>query len=205
MRLIRRRAEPLGVILAGGSGRRLGGSKAIVELAARPLISYPYAAMVRSDLTEIAVIVKPGTELPGLAGASVWIEPETRCHPLVGIVAALSLAGDRPVLVCAVDLPFVSPQTISAIADADPAGAPAVLGSCRGAVAPLLACYQPSAVKLLGDAAREGQLSVQEAVAAIGPRRLEIEDPDELFTVKTPDDLLQAAGMLDRRRRITRR
>ncbi len=177
----------------------------MVELSGRPLISYPYAAMMRSDLTEVAIVVKPGTELPGLAGATVWIESEASHHPLVGIVAALALAGDRPVLVCAADLPFVSPHSISRIAHADPAGAPAVLSSCRGVVAPLLACYQPDAIELLADAALQARLPVQEAVAAIGPSPLEIEDPDELFTVKTPDDLLQAAGMLDRRRRLTQR
>ena len=37
--------EPIGVILAGGRGRRIGGSKAVVELCGKPLIRYPLEAM----------------------------------------------------------------------------------------------------------------------------------------------------------------
>jgi molybdopterin-guanine dinucleotide biosynthesis protein A len=38
---MRVRTRPVGAILAGGGGRRIGGDKAIVELHGRPLISYP--------------------------------------------------------------------------------------------------------------------------------------------------------------------
>ncbi len=66
---------------------------------------------------------------------------------------------------------------------------------------PLLGCYQPRALQLLGGAAHaaEGD-GVCDTVAAIEPVRFEVDDPDELFDVNSPDDLLQAAAMLDRRR-----
>ena len=98
---------PIGVILAGGVGRRIGGSKAIVKLRGRPLIMYPLQALTLA-LGEVAVLAKPDTELPSLSGVTIWIEPATPQHPLVGISHALALAGDRPVLVCAADLPLVS-------------------------------------------------------------------------------------------------
>ena len=41
---------------------------------------------------------------------------------------------------------------------------------------------------------------MEEAIAAIDPVLFEVEDPEELFDVNSPDDLLQAAAMLDRRR-----
>ena len=44
---MRRRRRPIGVVLAGGSGRRIGGSKAIVKLRGQPLITYPLAALGR--------------------------------------------------------------------------------------------------------------------------------------------------------------
>ena len=42
---------------------------------------------------------------------------------------------------------------------------------------------------------------VNETVVRLGPKFLEVKDPDDLFNVNTPDDLLQAAAMLDRRAR----
>ena len=195
---------PIGVILAGGVGRRIGGSKAIVKLRGRPLIMYPLQALTLA-LGEVAVLAKPDTELPSLSGVTVWIEPATPQHPLVGISHALALAGDRPVLVCAADLPLVSPALIERLAHADPAGAPAVLAARDGVMQPLLGCYYQSAAARLGTGADVTSRRVREAVAAIGPRLLEVGDPDELFSVNSPYDLLQVTAILDARvRRPTR-
>jgi molybdopterin-guanine dinucleotide biosynthesis protein A len=99
--------EPIGVILAGGRGQRMGGAKATVMLGGRPLITYPLRAL-SAVLDDVVVQAKADTELPSLPGTTVWIESEPHRHPLIGIVEALGLAGGRPVLVCAVDIPFVT-------------------------------------------------------------------------------------------------
>ncbi len=192
----RNRPKPVGVVLAGGLGRRIGGAKATVELAGRPLICYPLDALT-AVLADVAVLAKADTELPSLPGATVWVEPQVQHHPLVGISQALALAGGRPVLVCALDLPFVSEELITRLSAEDPAGAPAVLASCRGMMQPLLGCYQQGAIELIGPA---GDRPLRELVAAIKPRLVEVEDPDALFNVNAPDDLLRAAAKLDRRR-----
>ena len=62
-----RRRPPIGVILAGGQGRRIGGSKAVVQLAGQPLITYPLEA-VRTALGDVAVVAKADTQLPSLPG-----------------------------------------------------------------------------------------------------------------------------------------
>jgi molybdopterin-guanine dinucleotide biosynthesis protein A len=190
------RPEPVGVILAGGEGRRIGGAKATVILGGRPLISYPLEAL-SAALADVVILAKADTELPSLPGTTVWIEPNTRHHPVVGIVQALGLAGGRPVLVCAADLPFVTPVLVRQLADADPAGAPAVLACARGAMQPLLGYYESRAAGLLHP---EQDTSLREQVAALSPVLLEVEDPQELFNVNAPEDLLQAAAMLDRPR-----
>lgn len=190
------RSEPVGVILAGGLGRRMGGGKAAVLLGRRPLISYPLTAL-SAVLAEVVILAKADTELPSLPGTTVWIEPDTRHHPAVGIVQALELAGGRPVLVCAADLPFVTPRLARDLASADPAGALAVVACLGEAMQPLLGCYQPCAVRRLRDV---DDRPLRDLLAALEPRRLEVEDPDELFNVNAPEDLLQAAAMLDRRR-----
>jgi len=55
---------PLGVVLAGGRGSRLGGAKPTAVLAGRPLISYPLAALAEAGL-EAVVVAKPDTDLGG--------------------------------------------------------------------------------------------------------------------------------------------
>ncbi len=191
-----RHTAPVGVILAGGAGRRLGGAKATVLLGGRPLISYPLQAL-SAALGEVAILAKADTELPSLPGTTVWIEPDLRRHPAIGIVQALELAGGRPVLVCAADLPFVTAELVRRLVGQDPHGSPAVVACVRGEAQPLLGCYQPRAAQLLG---QPFDRPLREQVAALGPRLLEVEDSEQLFNVNAPEDLLRAAAMLDRRR-----
>ena len=195
---MRLRSKPVGAIMAGGQGLRIGGQKATVELHGKPLICYPVAA-VQAVLSRVAIMAKTGTKLPALPGVAVWIEPESPRHPLVGITQALALAGGRPVLVCAGDLPFVTSELIKRLVKADPGRAPAVIACADERMQPLLGCYQPRALKGLAGAARAGTGRLIDAVAALDPVLLEVEDPEELFDIDTPDDLLLAAAMLDRR------
>jgi molybdenum cofactor guanylyltransferase len=196
---MRLRAKPVGAIMAGGRGRRIGGDKAIVELHGKPLICYPVDA-VREVLDRVAILAKTGTKLPRLSGVAVWIEPESPQHPLTGITQAIALAGGRPVLVCAGDLPFVTPELIRRLVKADPGRAPAVVACAEDRMQPLLGCYQPRALELLAGPARAGTGRLIDAVAAIEPVLLEVDDPDELFDVDSPNDLLLATAMLDQRR-----
>jgi molybdopterin-guanine dinucleotide biosynthesis protein A len=185
----------VGVILAGGLGRRIGGSKAMVALAGRPLISYPLAAM-QAVLEDVAVIAKAETQLPSLAGVTVWIERESIQHPLVGLIEALELAGGRPVLACPVDLPFVTPRLLAGIAAADRGGRPALIARSAATVQPLLGCYEARAAAVLDDGARRQQ-PVLRAVAALEPAYYEVDDPDLLFNINSPEDVLSARAMLD--------
>jgi molybdopterin-guanine dinucleotide biosynthesis protein A len=177
---------PIGAILAGGEGRRLGGAKALVELGGRPLISYPLTTL-RAVLDEVAVVAKPDTQLPALPpGVEVWVEPLRPRHPVAGIIEALRRAGGRPVLVCAADMPFVTPATVVRLATADPAGAPAVIAASN----PLLGLYLPEAARELRAAAGERR-PLRQLVAALGLRTIAIPQR-ELFNVNTERDL-QAA------------
>jgi molybdopterin-guanine dinucleotide biosynthesis protein A len=193
--------EPIGVLLAGGRGSRLGGAKALAPLAGRPLICHPLAAL-RGVVGDAAIVAKPDTELPSLSGVAVWREPATPRHPLVGIVHALACAAGRPVLVCAADMPFVTPEVLAALAGTDPAGAPAVVAtSADRGLSPLLGCYQPAAGPLLAPAAAAGTVAVRRAVTALSPRLLEVADPNVLFNVNSAADLAAAEALLAGRRR----
>jgi molybdopterin-guanine dinucleotide biosynthesis protein A len=197
------RAEPIGVVLAGGRGRRMGGQKATVVLSGQPLIAYPLQALART-VADVRIVAKPDTQLPSLAGVTVWIEPESPRHPLFGIVHALALAEGRSVLVCACDLPLVTPALLRALHRQDPGEAPAVLASAGSEVQPLLGCYRPAALEPLRALSVESQIPMRAAAEAIGAYRLEVADRDELFNVNSPVQLLQAAEMLERRRRRPR-
>jgi len=198
--------DPIGVVLAGGAGRRIGGSKAVVELHGTPLVLYPLRAL-QAVLAEVVVVAKQDTPLPPLPAVPIWIEPAEPRHPLSGIVHALEATGaasgivgmGRELLVSAGDLPFVSPDLVEQLVRADARGAAAVVPRAGGRLQPLLARYAPAAHAPLAAALRSDPLpSLTDAVAALDPFVLELDDPRPFFNVNAPEDLLTAAGLLDR-------
>jgi molybdenum cofactor guanylyltransferase len=189
---------PIGVVLAGGVGRRMGGGKATVALHGAPLLAYPVAAL-QAALPEVVVVAKPDTELPPLPGVAIWTEPPEPRHPLTGIVHALAFAGGRSVLVCAGDLPFASAGLARELVAAGAAGAPAVGPRAGGRLQPLFARYEPAALEpLAATLAGPEQLGrLTDVVAALDPRVLELDDERAFFNVNVPEDLLTAAGLMD--------
>ncbi len=186
--------DPIGAILAGGLGRRIGGNKAVVRLCGQPLVNYPLRAM-QAVLHEVLVLAKADTKLPSLPGVTVWVEADPGHHPLIGIREALSVADGRPVVVCAADLPFVTPELIGRLVAADPGEAPAVVARSRDVIQPLLGLYTPAAAARL-----EGfQGRVLDAIELLEPRYLDVGAPEQLFNVNAPEDVLQAAAMLGSR------
>ncbi|HWH93818.1 MAG TPA: molybdenum cofactor guanylyltransferase [Baekduia sp.] len=187
-------APPVGVVLAGGRGRRLGGDKAIVELEGRALVLYPLEAL-HEVCDDVAVVAKRDTLLPPLTGvADLWIEPDEPRHPLTGVAHALQLAAGRSVLVVAVDLPLMDAATLRAIATCDPAGAAIVAPRVHGRLQPLCALY--TAAAMAGLARFDPDARASDVITPIGVREVAVEDPSAFLNVNHPEDLLQASVLV---------
>ena len=156
--------EVLGVVLAGGAGKRVGGSKASLELCGRPLIAYPIAALREAGL-EPVVVAKRDTPLPEL-DVTVVHDASDVLHPLAGVLAALSHA-DGPVLVVGTDMPDVPPQLLRRLADADEA-ADVVVAKAAGQLEPLCARYSPRVRKAL-ERALANEAPLRATVEAMNP------------------------------------
>jgi molybdopterin-guanine dinucleotide biosynthesis protein A len=180
--------KPLGVVLAGGAGERLGGPKPMAELAGRPLIAYPLAAFAEVGI-EVVVVAKRDTELPPLDVEIVTEPPEPR-HPLLGLVTALAHASGRPIVACPCDTPFVNAALLTTLAAAP--GTAAIHDGQR--LHPLLARYQPQDLPAL-QAGLEANRSATATLEALTPTLIEA-DARTTFNVNTPDDLASAAAWL---------
>jgi molybdenum cofactor guanylyltransferase len=194
----RRPGSPVGAVLAGGRGSRIGGAKALAELAGRPLISYPLAAVEEAGL-EPLVVAKPDSELPPL-GCRLFREPAQPRHPLCGILAALRHAGERPLVTVGCDMPFAGAGLLAWLGSIpEPLAVPTI----RGEPQPLLARYDGELLPAL-EAALERAEPLRRTVGALRPRLIsEAElarfgDPRRLcFNVNTGADLEQAERMLE--------
>lgn len=177
-------ATVTGAILAGGEGKRMGGvSKAALELDGRPLLAH-VAEAVGAVCAPVAVVCKPDTELPSLPAIARWEEPAEPRHPLTGIVHALERTAG-PVLVCAVDMPWVTPDACRSLLDAAPGG-PAAVAVAEGEMCPVFAVYAPDALDRLRDARVDAPL--RETVEALDPARVAL-PPALLRSVNLSEDL----------------
>jgi molybdenum cofactor guanylyltransferase len=182
----------IGAVLAGGAGRRLGrGGKAAVPLGARPLVAYPLTSL--GEVCErVVVVCKRDTELPELpAGVERWDEPAEPRHPLTGIIHALEQA-DAPVLVCAVDMPFVTPDACRTLLTGV-GERPAVVAVAEGVLQPVLGLYAPSVLAHLRAAPPDAPLTT--TVEALDPVRVAL-PPTLVRSINTPEELADAERAL---------
>ena len=191
------RRGAIGVVLAGGAGRRIGGDKATVELEGRPLLLYPLAVL-RAVLDDVAVVAKRATILPALdPDVEIWLEADEPRHPLAGVVHGLRCARGRPVVVVAGDMPFVTRGLVAALARERARGAVAVVPRAAGGLQPLCARYDSRALTAL--AACDFASPARDVVAAMSPRIVDWPDDEPFFNVNHPEDILQAAALLSGR------
>jgi len=153
------------VVLAGGAGRRIGGSKPLTPLAGRPLIDHALAAAGAAGL-EPVVVAKASSGL-GTIAAELLHEPESPRHPLLGIAFALERLGE-PVVTCPCDCPLLPAELLAALA-ARPE--PAVVVSADAGLEPLVGRYTPWLAGPLMDAA-DRDLPAGRTVAGLEPALL---------------------------------
>jgi molybdopterin-guanine dinucleotide biosynthesis protein A len=192
--------EPIGVLLAGGEGRRMGGDKAGVELAGKPLAWWALEAL-SAVVRDVVVSCRLDTQLPALpAAAEAWVEPDGPRGPVCGIVSSLREARGRPILLVAISYPLVKPQTLEALLAVPTEGRPAVVPAVGGGLIPLIGRFEPDALGVLaGLAPTTAPVAAIQALApAIVPFR---PDDDSFLRIDSPEDLLRAAAALDARRR----
>lgn len=177
----------VGVVLAGGGGRRIGGDKATVEFRGDALLLHPLRALTAVSDAQ-AIVAKRATRLPPLpAGVRVWREPEEPRHPLTGVLHALRSAAGRPVLCCAVDLPLLDAATLSRLLGADDGRHACVVPRLDGILQPLCAVWYPRAERSL--VRLPGGVAMRDVVGALDAREVPFDDPRPFTNVNTPEDL----------------
>jgi molybdopterin-guanine dinucleotide biosynthesis protein A len=198
--------RPLGILVAGGRGRRLSasGPKAHAALGAESLLDRALACLA-GPCEEIVLALSPGVAPPATLPRGVFValdRPGTR-GPLAGLVAGMSARPFEVALVLAVDFPLARGAGLAALA-ARLEGRMAVVPEPGGRAQPLFAAYAGAARESLARALERGEQALVPAVLALDPVRLgdaelaALEGGLENFlNVNRPEDLAEARRRLD--------
>lgn len=196
--------QRIGLVLAGGRGRRLGRPKADFRLGSITLAERA-ARVLWPVCGDVLVSVEPGTRNPAPGFSTVADSPPVGRGPLAGIHAAFEVTGQADLLVLACDYPRVDTSLMRAISGlAREEDDLVLLSDDRGRDHPLVALWKRRTAARVAEALAGGLLKVRSLLGAWNVRRVgsgELPGVDlatVLLNVNWPDDL--AALAADRER-----
>jgi molybdopterin-guanine dinucleotide biosynthesis protein A len=196
------RHDVTGIVLAGGSSRRMGVDKAFLSIAGIPMIERVLAAL-RAACADVIVVTKVRPEVREAFGRlrARIIDDETEEQaPLIGLRAGLR-ALERPwAFVSSCDLPFLSSAAILHIA-ALASGYDAAVPRVDDRWHPLHAAYAATALDTIEQVVQSGERRMTSALAALRLREVTVSelraaDPtlDSIRNINTPEEYQAASG-----------
>lgn len=179
------------LILAGGDGRRMGGSKPMQALRGQTLVEHSlYKA--RQWSSNIIISVRRLDQVPA-SEHLVLVDPLGIVGPLAGISAVRSL-GCRTVLTIPCDMPFL-PDDLPLQLQAAIGENGAALVASEGRVHPVCGLWQGKRLAELDDYLESGRRSMIGFAEHIGYITVEL-GSEAGFNINTPGDLTKAESGL---------
>ena len=188
----------IGLLLAGGSGLRMGRDKRLLVLQGSTLLARGLA-LLRELFEIVAVSVAPGqtVDLGDTAGVEVVPDAWPGSSPLVGIASGLRRFGE-PLFVLAADLAFPSADAVRRVLAAS-VGADACLPRANGYLEPLFGVYAPASFPAMVRLLERGEHRIVECLPGLSLVEVPFTDATPFFNVNTMEDYVEAKRRSERR------
>jgi molybdopterin-guanine dinucleotide biosynthesis protein A len=170
--------ELTGALLVGGASTRFGSPKALAEIDGETLAERGWRVLGQVCDERIAV-GKAADELA--LPFPVRDDGSGIRAPIAGVVAALLAARHEVCVVLPVDCPLVTPDLLTALADA-------CLDVAVPQTGPLPGAYRSTALAALESALSDGNLALRDAIRPLRVAVVECE-PELLVNVNSPAEL----------------
>lgn len=193
-----------GIILAGGTSRRMPGDKTFMEVGGRPVIELQLE-VIRGLFDEVLVV--GNSERMGRLsvftrpGVRVVEEPIVGMGPLGGILSGLTLSGSDENFVLACDMPFIESDAVEFVMTSL-TGYQAAVPVTPAGLEPLHAAYRRDCTGIIREQLDTGDLKVTDFYQKVSVNYLPWEeflrfDPTGrlLFNINSPEDMRKAAGI----------
>jgi molybdenum cofactor guanylyltransferase len=156
-----------GLVLAGGTSRRMGRDKTRLRVGGEPLVSR-VARRLAPMCERVFVVSRDGSSYTDL-GLEEIADPPGHSGPLAGIVAGLEAAGTPLAVVVAADMPEVDVEVLAVLRD-EWKGEPAVVPVVAERIQPLHGVYATRWAPELRRALEAGRRGVVAALSDVGAR-----------------------------------
>jgi len=192
-------AAPLyGLVLAGGRSTRMQRDKAGLEYQGRDQLARAVDLLSR-HVEQVFVSVRASQQSDPLR--TRWpliVDAVPGEGPLAGICSALMAHPDRPWLVVACDLPFLSDQVLAHLVKLRKPQQPATAyrSTHDGLPEPLCAIWEPAAAPLLAAFRDRGGHCPRKFLLQLGAPLLDLPDARALDNINTPQEYAAAVASL---------
>jgi molybdenum cofactor guanylyltransferase len=186
-----------GVILAGGSGIRMGGlDKGLLALGRTTLMARAVQRL-QFQVQPVAISANGDPSRFGLHGLPV-LPDAAAMGPLAGILAGLDWAlksGADAIVSVAVDTPFFPDDLVTRLTQG---GCHAAIATCNGRAHPTFGLWPVALREHLRAGLARGEAKLMRFADGIGAAQIEFQltDPDPFWNLNTPEDLIRAVERL---------
>ena len=189
-------SDILGVVLAGGAGRRMGRDKANLPWRGTTLVER--AGAVLAEVFAEVVIAGPPARAAGMEPVA---DRFPGCGPLAGLHAGLERAAGRPIFALACDMPFVDGALVRHLVERSRDSGRnrgAWVASGEAGLQTLCGVYAARGLELAEARLEAGRLSVLGFFEAVGGAavpitpELDFYRPELLLNVNRPEELRRA-------------
>jgi molybdopterin-guanine dinucleotide biosynthesis protein A len=182
-----------GIVLSGGSSRRMGEDKALLFFEGQCLVSHVVSAL-ESVCREIFVVAQPQQDLSFL-GKTVMNDIIPGYGALMGLYTGLKKSPTDRILSVACDMPFIQPKLLEYLINVD-VKSDVVVPKIDGHFEPLLAIYSKNCLGPIEDMINRSQKCVYDfypkvRVREISKKELQVFDPElkSFINFNTPKEL----------------
>ncbi|HEX5044806.1 MAG TPA: molybdenum cofactor guanylyltransferase [Candidatus Polarisedimenticolaceae bacterium] len=179
-------AQRLGVVLAGGVGRRMGRTKGDLEVDGRPLAERA-ARTLAPVCGSVLISVAPGAVNPAPNWTAVEDAPPAGRGPLAGLHAAFLSSGSADLVVLACDYPAATTELLRAVLAQAPEDADCVFPTDpRGRDHPLVGLWRRAALDEIEASLASNIYKVRAVLAGLRVHRVH---PADLFGIDVGAEL----------------
>jgi molybdenum cofactor guanylyltransferase len=174
------------LVLAGGSGRRMGRPKAWLEVREKTLLRW-IIERLGPPFSEVVVSFAEPEQVERLVPFRLVFDRKRMAGPLAGIEAGLIAARQEVTFVVACDMPYITPE-LAEMAVAAAHSCDAAMPRVDGRAEPVCAAYTRSALPAITAALDSGNFTAADLATQLDVTWLEGLDPELFRSLNTPED-----------------
>jgi molybdopterin-guanine dinucleotide biosynthesis protein A len=174
------------LVLAGGDSRRMGRTKAWLEVGDTTLLRWMVERLAPA-FSDVVVSFAEPEQVQELLPCRLVFDRKLSAGPLAGLEAGLASARNDVTFAVACDMPYVTPE-LAAMAVAASAGCDAAIPRIDGRPEPACAAYRRSALPKISAALDAGRFRASDLAEQLDVAWLEGLEPDMFRSLNAPED-----------------